>query len=64
MDNYQAIAYAQLAMIRQGFTLKQIEKVTGSMKYYFDMYSEEEAEKHADRSMSELVDRYISEQSE
>lgn len=44
MDNFQAMAYAGLAMKNKGFTQEQISKVLREMWVLFDEMTEEEAE--------------------
>lgn len=45
MDNYQARAYAVLALAELGYSLEEIEKVKGRMALLMDLNSEEAEEK-------------------
>lgn len=44
MDNWQAQAYAALAMKEKGYSMEQIHTVLGAMYLLFDELTEEEAE--------------------
>lgn len=54
MDNYQARAYAVLALAELGYSLEEIQKVKGKMMLMMDLNSEEEAEKKAEIVLNKL----------
>lgn len=54
MTNDQAIAYMQIALIKQGMTEEEVTTATVIMKGCFDEYTEEEAEEMAPRLWNRL----------
>ena len=44
IDNYQAWAYMELALIRLGYSRDQIDKIQGEIWYLFDAFSVDEIE--------------------